>query len=89
VEGLAGNRVPQETPLVLHIDLAGVAAHDSYRIEVVDALGTLEAAFTTTPASGRLEVSAKRGLPAGRHWIRLYAPGKAGALLREFAVLSE
>jgi len=89
IEGASESRVPREAPLVLFIDLAEVAAHDSYRIEVVDALGKLEAEFTKAPASGRLEVRAKHGLPAGRHWIRLYAPGRAGALLREFAVLSE
>jgi hypothetical protein len=88
-EGLAESRVPANTPLLLSMDITELPPRDSYRLEIVDALGRPEMVMTLAPENGRLVANTGRALGAGRHWVRLYAIGKPQSLLREFGVSAE
>lgn len=89
IEGQAENRAPANSPLLLSIDLSEFALRDSYRVEVVNALGRKEFEATLTPVNGRLEANTGHALGAGRHWVRLYASNDPQSLLREFGVKAE
>jgi hypothetical protein len=89
VEGLAESRVPANSPLLLSIDLSEFPARDSYKVEVVDALGRPEMDLTLAPANGRLVANIGRALGAGRYWVRLYTSSEPHSLLREYAVKAE
>ena len=89
VEGVAESRVPANSPLLLAIDLSEFPAHDSYKVEVVDATGRPELELTLAPANGRLVANTGRALGAGRHWVRLYSSSEPRNLLREYGVKAE
>jgi Putative zinc-finger len=88
-EGLAESRVPANSPLLLSMDLSEFPARDSYKVEVVDALGKTEMALTVAPANKRLVANTGRALGAGRHWVRLYSSSEPHTLLREYGVKAE
>lgn len=89
LEGQTENRVPANAPLALMIDLSELPVRDSYRVEIVDAAGRPEFQQTLAPDKGRLVAKIGRTLPAGRHWVRLYASNEADNPLREFGVMSQ
>jgi hypothetical protein len=89
IEGQAESRVPANTPLRLSIDLSELPLNDSYKVEVVDALGKPEMELTVAAANGRLSAETGRALGAGRHWVRLYSSSDPHSLLREFGVKAE
>ena len=88
-EGVAESRVPANAPLLLSIDLSELPAHNSYKVEVVDALGRPEIELNLAPAQGRLVANTGRALGAGRHWVRLYSSSQPRSLLREYGVKAQ
>jgi len=81
-----GVTAPAHRPLNLHFDLAGLPAFESYELVLVDASGRQEEQQLVTPLGMSASAHFKaRG--AGQHWVRLYTPGSARELLREYSLL--
>jgi predicted anti-sigma-YlaC factor YlaD len=70
-------QAPAGVPLALKLDLTGLPASASYRVEMVDRLGkpVWAGAFPGPPA---------KASPAGIYFVRLYSP--SGDLLREYGL---
>jgi hypothetical protein len=85
IDGIAEANAAARQPVSLEIDLSQIPADASYRLEIVDATGKREGEAVAAPQGGRIVHALNRGLPAGRHYVRLYA--SSGVLLREFALL--
>jgi anti-sigma factor RsiW len=79
-------RAPAARPLRIHLDSTGLPALESYRVEIVDSSGARVFEAVTRREAGDLVVEMTRPLAAARYWVRLYEPGPAGALLREFGL---
>jgi anti-sigma factor RsiW len=80
------SRVPAARPLRIHLDPAGLPALKFYRVEIVDSSGAPVFQAVTPRGAGDLIVETARPFAAARYWVRLYEPGPAGALLREFGL---
>jgi len=78
---------PAHRPLLVTVDLTGLAGEQGYRLEIVDAAGELVWRGTVRPAADNAVVTLKGGLGEGRYWIRVYESG--GELLREFGLMVE
>lgn len=73
-------------PVRIHLDSTGLPALESYRVEIVDSVGTRVFEAVSRREKGDLVVEMTKPLAAARYWVRLYEPGPAGALLREFGL---
>jgi hypothetical protein len=82
----SSERGPAAGPWRIHLDSTGLPAFESYRVEIVDSVGARVFEAVTRPETGDPEVELTGPLAAGRYWVRLYEPGPAGALLREFGL---
>jgi hypothetical protein len=84
VRGSAGeSKAPPLRPLQLNLDLTGVAASPSYRLEMVDQLGNSIWHGTVIASDSKASASIppeKRGA----YFVRLYLP--SGEILREFGL---
>ncbi|MBL0159155.1 MAG: zf-HC2 domain-containing protein [Bryobacterales bacterium] len=85
-EAAAGALAPVGRALTLSADVSQLPVLPNWQVEVVDATGRLEQSAQVAAAGGRLSWVVKDGLPAGRHWVRLRAPG-GGSLVREYGVV--
>jgi hypothetical protein len=74
-------------PVRLRLDLTGVAALPSYRLEVADSAGAAVAGSEVKAGQDGVVWNIPP-LGAGRYWVRVYELGPAGRLLREFALLA-
>ena len=80
---------PALQPLLLNLDLRGVAALDSYRVRIVDARGDGLLDATAKPDHERLSVAAPIRLARGTYWVRLYDPAEPRTPLREYGLALE
>jgi anti-sigma factor RsiW len=80
---------PSLRPLVLTLDLRGVAALDSYQVRIVDARGGAVLDATAKPDHERLSVPASVRLARGTYWVRLYNPSEPQTPLREYGLALE
>ncbi|HEX8985083.1 MAG TPA: hypothetical protein VF767_06625 [Bryobacteraceae bacterium] len=77
---------PERTPLLLKLDLTGVAPLESYRVFIVDAQGAPVFETQARPDSGNLAVRAPARLVRGAYWVRLYDRAAPGVPLREYGL---
>jgi len=75
---------PAGKPFILLLDLAGLQALSSYRLEIVDAAGHRVFESAAAPANNKLQITVSKGLPGGFYYVRVYAPG--AELLREYGL---
>jgi hypothetical protein len=80
-----GPATPAGKPVRLRLDLTGVAALTSFRLELADSAGAPVADFEARAGKDGV-VWNLAPLAAGRYWVRVYEPGAGGRLLREFAL---
>ncbi len=80
------SRVPAARPVRIHLDRTGLPALKFYRVEIVDSRGAPVFEAVSARGEGDLIVETAKPLAAARYWVRLYEPGPAGALLREFGL---
>ncbi len=80
---------PARRPLLLTLDLSGVAALESYRVRIVDARGAAVLDAAAKPDQERLSVTAPGRLARGTYWVRLYDPAQPRTLLREYGLALE
>ena len=80
---------PALRPLVLSLDLRGVAALDSYQVRIVDARGGGVLNATAKPDHERLGVPGSIRLARGTYWVRLYDPSEPQTPLREYGLALE
>ena len=78
-QAIAGHAV------ALEIDRTRIPQLPSYRLEIVNDAGKREQESWVSPQGESIRQILQDGLPAGRHYVRLY--GSNGALLREFGLL--
>ena len=78
-----GASAPADTSLLVRLDLAGLADHPTYSLEMVDERGTAVWRGAGKPANARVESRIPR-TRAGAYFIRVYSP--SGELLREFGL---
>lgn len=62
---------PANRPLVLRLDLTGLAAQGKLRAEIVDEAGRLQQKLAVDNIGGQL-VGRANAAPAGLYWVRLY-----------------
>ena len=77
---------PALRPLLLSLDLRGVAALDSYHVRIVDARGSGVLDATAKPDHERLSVPGSIRLGRGTYWVRLYNPSEPQTPLREYGL---
>jgi len=77
---------PERTPLLLKLDLTGMAPLDSYRVTIVDAQGSPVFETQARPDSPGLTVRAPARLVRGAYWVRLYDRAAPGMPLREYGL---
>lgn len=70
-------KAPEDTPLALQLDVTGLPAAASYKLEMVDGTG-IQVWTGTFPGAN------VKPTPAGTYFVRLYSP--AGDLLREYGL---
>jgi hypothetical protein len=75
---------PAGRPLTLEIDLTGLPAAGTYRVQVVDAAGGPLWETSSEASQGRLRPKVDKGLESGVYWVRLYS--QPAGLLREFGL---
>lgn len=78
---------PAGKPLNLSIELPDLKSEKYYRVEVVDAAGSLAWQGPVTESDGRLIATISRPLGDGVYWVRLY--GANSELLREFGLSAQ
>jgi hypothetical protein len=84
--GSPGESLPREgQSLSLQADLRGLPPLASFRWTIVDATGNLLAEGIAEREEDAARFRLKKGLPPGRHWVRIQDPD-TGMLLREFAL---
>jgi len=81
-EGIA-TLVPAGATLDLAIDMTGLPAASSYRLEAVNGTGQPVWEGQAVAANGKLVAQMSKKLKLGIYWVRLYADGE---LLREFGL---
>lgn len=80
---------PAQRPLLLTLDLRGVAALDFYQVRIVDAGGGGVLDATAKPDHERLSVPGSIRLGRGTYWVRLYDPSEPQTPLREYGLALE
>ena len=75
---------PAGKPLRLSIGLPDLASREDYRVELVDAAGSLVWNGAVSVVDGKLVATMPQPLANGVYWIRLY--GQHAELLREFGL---
>ncbi len=80
---------PSHQPLLLTLNLRGVATLDSYQVRIVDAQGGGVLDATAKPDHERLSVPASIRLARGTYWVRLYNPSEPQTPLREYGLALE
>ena len=80
---------PALRPLLLSLDLRGVAALDSYQVRIVDGRGGGVLNATAKPDHERLSVPGSIRLGRGTYWVRLYDPSEPQIPLREYGLAIE
>jgi hypothetical protein len=75
---------PAGKRLTFKIEVPDLELHKSYRIEVVDAAGSIEWKAPLMESDGKLIASISRPLVDGVYWVRLYDANSE--LLREFGL---
>jgi hypothetical protein len=76
-------RAPAGRPLVLNLDLSGLSALPSYRVETVDRLGKVVWQGSVAPQDSKAAASLP-GVSPGVYFVRVYTP--SGELLREYGL---
>jgi hypothetical protein len=84
-DAAGGPATPAGKPIRLQLDLTGMAALPSYRLELADSAGATVAGSEVRAAADGVAWNLAP-LAAGRYWVRVYEPGPGGRLLREFAL---
>jgi hypothetical protein len=75
---------PAGRSLQLNIEAPDLTSGRQYRVELVDASGSLVWKGAATASDSGLAVAMPKPLSAGMHWVRLYGAGPE--LLREFSL---
>ena len=84
VRAASSPEAPVGRPLVLRIELAGLAPATSYRAELASDTGTVQLTRSLQGAEPPFALlTVDKTLPAGRYWLRLYGTEHAEAI-REF-----
>ncbi|HWB84808.1 MAG TPA: hypothetical protein VG675_11755 [Bryobacteraceae bacterium] len=78
---VVGAKAPAGRPLVLDLDMAGLPAAPSYRLEMVDSLGARVWQGTLPAGSTQVRLGAEA---AGAYYVRVYST--SGELLREYGL---
>jgi len=76
-------RAPAGRALLLNLDLAGLPAQLSYRVETVDRVGKV-VWQGSVPSQDAKAAAALPGMPVGVYFVRVYAA--SGELLREYGL---
>jgi hypothetical protein len=76
-------KAPPGRALNLSLELTGLPTQPSFRVEMVDRLGTVVWRGTAQPRDSKAAVSVP-GMPGGIYFVRVYAP--PGELLREYGI---
>ncbi len=77
--GAEGPLVPAGSPLALGMDLAELPAFATYRVEVVNQVGTKMAEIEARPTAGKLQAVISAGLRSGIYFVRLYSSSCCGS----------
>lgn len=80
---------PAGRPLLLALDVTGLAPLDSYHVRVVDARGAAMVDAVAKPDHGRLTVATPIRLARGTYWVRVYNPPEPLTPLREYGLQIE
>jgi hypothetical protein len=78
---------PAGKPLNLSIEMPDLKSEEFYRVEVVDAAGSMAWRGPVTESDGKLIATVSRPLSDGVYWVRLY--GANSELLREFGLSAQ
>ena len=84
IEGLAATKAPAGRLLSLTADLTELPAFPSYRMQIVNAVGTPVWEGVAHSDGRSLTQITNKSLVTGQYYVRLYAP--SGSLLREFSL---
>lgn len=76
-------KAPRGRPLILNLELSGLAALPSFRVEMVDRVGAVVWSGTAQSRDAKAEVSVP-GMSGGVYFVRVY--GSSGKLLREYGI---
>jgi hypothetical protein len=76
-------KAPPRRPLVLELDLAGLAASPTYRLEIVDQVGARVWQGTAAAADSKVTASVPPQ-DRGAYFVRVYLP--SGEILREYGL---
>ncbi len=79
-------RVPAGRPLLLTLDLTGIAAPAGSGLDIVDAEGRSVWHAPVTPRDGKLTAATSHRFAPGRYYVRLYSPSRE--LLREYGLVT-
>jgi hypothetical protein len=79
-------RAPEKTPLILTLDLTGVAPLASYQVRLVDAGGSKVFETEARPEANHMTVHAPARLSRGTYWVRLYDRADGNTPLREYGL---
>ncbi len=79
-------QAPANRPLLLTLDVTGLAELDSYQVRMVDAGGGAVFSGSAKRSRGRVDVAAPVRLPAGTYWVRLHDPARPRTTLREYGL---
>jgi hypothetical protein len=77
-------RVPAGRPLLLTLDLTGLAAPAACALDIVDSQGSSVWHGQVAPRHGKLTVASPYRFGPGRYYVRLYSPARE--LLREYGL---
>jgi hypothetical protein len=80
----AHSQAPANRPLEIDMDLTGLPAYPSYRVELVDRNGRRLWEEAVSVRDGSLAATFDRLFAPGQYYIRLYSP--SSELLREFGL---
>jgi hypothetical protein len=78
---------PAGRPLNLSIEMPDLKSEKYYRVEVVDAAGSMAWKGPVTESDGKLIATISKPLGDGVYWVRLY--GANSELLREFGLSAQ
>ncbi len=77
---------PAGRPLLLALDLTGLAPLAEYQVRIVDANGAAVWDSAAKTDRGRLEVAASIRLARGTYWVRIYRLSEPQTPLREYGL---
>jgi len=84
VRGIQSQTAKVGADLKLKLDIQGLAPAVQYRTEVTDAAGSRIWEGSAPATDGKVVVTPGKVHSEGTYWVRVYEPGGAGSLLREF-----